>query len=290
MALKLQYDTQDAIPEAFRPLYEEKEGKYAFKTSEVEGMKTQADIDRMSVGLTKERNDHKESKTKLSKWVALGKSPEEIQEALDRLPELEAAAEAGGSKSADAVKKQVEAGMATATAKHQRELQAAKDQFVSLGQRVEAYEERERRQAIKDAAVQAVSAFKGGKFNDMEDVLLYAERHLEVEVEKDDKGNQLVKRVKTKDGVGVTPDVDPAVWLTEMVGRKAHWLVPSEGGGSNPRGNSGGGGGVNPWSAKGWNVTHQAAYYREHGEERARQMAASAGSELGATHAPAPRK
>lgn len=282
MALKEVYEKQDEIPEAFRPLYTEVEGKHVFNG--VEGVAGSAAQKKLREEAGGYRIKLKETATALDSWKALGESPAAVQAILDGLPELQAAAEAGGGKSAEAVRKQVEAATATITAKHARDLAAEQGKSVAALQRIEAYESRERSQAVRDAALAQTTAFKAGKFNTeaIEDVLMFAERHLEAEVERDDKGNQVIKRVKTKDNVGVTPDIEAGPWLAEIVARKTHWLAPSEGGGANGN-RAGGGSGTNPWAAKTWNVTHQAAYYREHGAEKAGQMARSAGVEIGAT-------
>jgi hypothetical protein len=109
-----------------------------------------------------------------------------------------------------------------------------------------------------------------------EDALLLAERMFEVSEDG---------RVTTRDGVGVTPGVEPDVWFTEMQAKRIHWWPPSEGGGA--RGGKGGNGvGSNPWSTKNWNITAQMQYVTQHGEEKGRQMAELAGSSLGAIAPP----
>ena len=65
--LKTIYDKQEEIPEGFGELYAERNGK--FELTAVEGVKTQADIDRVQTALVKERADHKAVKDKL---VAFG--------------------------------------------------------------------------------------------------------------------------------------------------------------------------------------------------------------------------
>ena len=59
MAVKLKaiYEKQEEIPEGFGELYAERNGKFEFNA--VEGVKTQADIDRVNDALKKERGDHK---------------------------------------------------------------------------------------------------------------------------------------------------------------------------------------------------------------------------------------
>jgi hypothetical protein len=70
--------------------------------------------------------------------------------------------------------------------------------------------------------------------------------------------------------------------LKDMQDKAPHWWPASVGGGA--RGGSGGGGArSNPWLKDNWNLTKQGAYLREHGEEKARAMAESAGVSLGST-------
>ncbi|QFR59625.1 hypothetical protein P6F33_gp24 [Pseudomonas phage Quinobequin-P09] len=94
-------------------------------------------------------------------------------------------------------------------------------------------------------------------------------------------------KVVTRDGVGVTPGIDATVWLTEMQSKKTHWWGPSQGGGAGGN-RSGSGGGANPWSADGWNMTEQGRILKEN-RSRAEQMAKSAGTTIGGPR-PQPRK
>ena len=65
----------------------------------------------------------------------------------------------------------------------------------------------------------------------LEDVEVFGERLFEV----DDSG-----RVVAKDGVGITPGIDPAMWLGDQREKRPHWFPGNVGGGS------GGGVVVNP--------------------------------------------
>src|SRR5271166_3561304 len=79
--LKTIYDTQDEIPEPHRELYVERNGK--FELTGIEGVKTQADIDRTTKALEAERVEHKKAKEKLSKWGDL--DPDTIPAQLEEL-------------------------------------------------------------------------------------------------------------------------------------------------------------------------------------------------------------
>ena len=87
MKLKAIVASLTDVPAEFHVLYTERNGQ--FEMTGVDGMKTQADIDRIQVSLVKERNDHKALKDKVG---TLGRPIEEIIPILDKVPELEAAA------------------------------------------------------------------------------------------------------------------------------------------------------------------------------------------------------
>lgn len=274
MVLKATHDTLEEIPEAHRELYTERGGK--FELTGIEGVKTQADIDRLNRGLTSERDAHKLSKAKLEGYLNLGDA-EELQAKLDRIAELEAAA--GGKLDETKLNELVEGRLRTKTAPLEREKAQLIAQNAEKDTKIEAYEARERQRVIHDVVRTAASKSKMHE-HALEDALLLAERVLEV----DEQGN-----VTTKDGVGVTPGISPEVWLQEMAPKRPHWWPESGGGGGrgNP-GGRGGHGGNNPFTAEHWNMTEQGRVYSE-SPERAAQLAQSAGTTVGGQR-PAPRK
>ena len=69
MLLKLIYDSIAEVPEKFRELFSEKDGKAVL--SGIDGMKTQADVDYVLNSLRQERDAHKETKGKLSAWIGV---------------------------------------------------------------------------------------------------------------------------------------------------------------------------------------------------------------------------
>lgn len=263
MAIKLVYDTQDDIPEQYRDLYTERDGK--FHLTGVEGMKSQADIDRLQSALTKERNDHKETRDKLALFGDL--NPDEVHAQLDRIPELEAA----GADKLDQAKidELVEARIRTKLAPVERERDKAikeRDEAKTEAENAKGeIRSRDIRAKLTDAALKAKVVDTA-----LDDILMIGERAFEL----NEDGT-----VTVKDGMGATPGADPTMWLTEMQERRPHWWPPSEGGGSRG-GNGGGGGGDNPWRADQWNVTKQGQIYREN-PERATQLAKQAGTTIG---------
>ena len=88
--IEISYDTMNAVPEAFRGLYSERDGKAVL--TGVNGLKTIHDVNNVQEALRKERNDHAAVRDALKAWKGLGDEPTEIQARLDRMAELEAAA------------------------------------------------------------------------------------------------------------------------------------------------------------------------------------------------------
>lgn len=84
----------DDVEEAYRGLYKAEGDKFVLQ---VEGMKTQTDIDRLTTSLTKERGEHEKTKTALTTAQAAAKLFEgvdanELPAKLERLAQLEATA------------------------------------------------------------------------------------------------------------------------------------------------------------------------------------------------------
>lgn len=269
--LKAIVETLDDVPQQFHELYAEKNGK--FEITGIEGIKTTADVERLQSALTKERSDHKETRSKFS--VIADRDPQEIIQQLDRIPELEAAAE--GKVDENKLNELAEARIKTKLAPIERENKTLKEQNQQLTGTVEQFQTKEKTRAIHDSVRKAASTSKVLP-EAMEDALMLAERVFEV----NDDG-----QVTTRDGVGVTPGVDPTVWLTDIQTKRPHWWGPSQGGGAS--GNRSGGGGVsNPWSADSWNLTEQGKILTEN-RTRAEQMAKSAGTTIGGRR-PTPKK
>lgn len=75
--LKLSYDKKEDIPEALVDHYKEVDGKFV---AQVEGMKTQEDIDKLQEALRKEREDHASAKASLKDTKSeLGTAQDEIE-------------------------------------------------------------------------------------------------------------------------------------------------------------------------------------------------------------------
>lgn len=273
MAIKAVIEKLEDVDEKYRDLYTEKNGKY--EITGIDGMKTQADVDRLQTALTKERGDHKETKKKFD--VFGDRKPEDILSALDRIPELEAAA--GGKLDETKINELVEKRLTSKLAPIQRENEKLKGSIAERDAKINEFAQRETTRTIHDAVRDAVGKSSGFQGTALEDALLFGERHLTV----NDEG-----KVVTKDNVGVTPGIEATVWLSEMQQRKSHWWGETKGGGAN--GNKGGTStsGANPFTHEGWNVTEQGRLLRDN-RTRAEQLAKIAGTSIGGQR-PAPKK
>ena len=260
-------DSLDNVPSELHEYYTERNGK--FELTGFEGLRTQGDIDRLQSALTKERNDHKQVKERFK--VFEGLDADEVRSKMDRVEELELLV--AGKPDDAAIEKLVQGRLKTALNPVEREKTKALQELTEAKERLGLFEMKEKRRTITDnvLAVVSGSSAKVKIIPDaLEDVLLYAERLLEL----DETGS-----VVTKDGVGVTPGLSAEVWLQEMLAKKPHWSPQSEGGGASGSGNRGASG-PNPFSKDGWNMTEQGKLLKAD-PKKAEQMARLAGTTVG---------
>lgn len=272
MSLQAIHDNIDDIPEVYRDLYTEKAGK--FELTGISGVKTQADFDRVYSSLTKEKNDHAAAKQALEPWSALG-DLEELQTKLDRIPELEAAAEGKLDDAAidEIVNRRLEGTLKSREAPLQRQISQLTKDNTTLAEENAAFKAADVKRSIHDSVRKELTDQKVIP-EAHEDALFLAERVFEV---REDDG-----AIVTRDGVGVTPGVEAGVWLQDMQEKRPHWWPASQGGGAQGGGRAGAGmqGASNPWSSEGWNLTKQMEVARTKGRDYASQMAVAAGTTL----------
>ena len=265
MTLKIKVDSLDGLDQSFHDLYT-KQSDNSYVLTGVEGLKTQADIDKVTQALVKERADHKAVKEKYS---LLGDhDPVDLLAQLDRIKELETAA--AGKIDEKKLEDMVEGRLRTKLGPVEREANQLKTQLASIMEENKALKAEKQRRIVHDAVRAAATTAKvlpGA----VDDALVYADSMFEITEDG---------RVVTRDQVGVTPGVDPTVWLTEMQQKKSHWWPASQSGNSSGFGSGGGGFGENPWSFEHWNMTKQAQILTEN-PQRAEQMARSAGTTIG---------
>jgi hypothetical protein len=264
MSLNYMHESVEDIPEQYRDLYTEQDGK--FLLTGVGGIKTEGDVVRVQEALRKEREEHKSVKQALNAWDGL--SPDEVRAKLDRISELEVMA--NGKVDDTKLEELAEARVRSRLAPVERELQKTrKDQETLLSELQQLRNERIQR-SVHDKVREAADRLKI-RPEAMADVLLLADAVFE------SVGNG---EVLTKDNpFGVAPGLNPSLWLQDMQDKRPHWWPSSTGGGAS--GSGGQGFAKNPWSADHWNMTEQGRLLREHGESRAEQMARAAGTTLG---------
>lgn len=278
MALKAIYDSKEDIPEQFQELYTERDGK--FELTGIEGIKTQADVDRVQEALRKEKNDHKDTKDKLKTFEEV--DLEQVKKDQDELTELRAKIEAGAGEGFDqekfdeAVDKLANARVATAKAPLEKDLEKVTKERDELKDQNDQYAHKETVRTITDAVRRAAGESKVID-SAMDDIIMLGERVFEITEDG---------KVVTRDEVGVTPGIAPDIWLAEMQDKRPHWWPMSQGGGGKG-GNGAGGFANNPWSHEHWNMTAQGKMVRED-RDKADRMAQAAGTKVGGTR-PAPR-
>ena len=264
--LKAIYESREEIPEAFAELYEERGGQWIL--TQIDGIQTDANIARLERAAAQERESHKKTQAQLAAWGEL--NPEETISKLDRITELEAAAE--GKMDDDKIDKLVAARLERERAPLERENKKLSAAVAERDEKITAFQTREDERAIRKAALEA--AKKAGVPADaLPDVEMSARYMLRRE--------EGTGEVVSKDGVGVTPNVGPDIWISDMLPKRPTWNPPSQGGGARGTGVKIAGLVGNPWTLDHWNLTAQGKVLREHGAEKAKQLAEAAGTTLG---------
>lgn len=262
MKLKAFYENKEDIPSGLEDYYVLRAGKYML---EVDGLKTDADLQRVQTALDSEKQAHKQTKEKYA--VIADKDPGEIVALLDRVPELEAAA-AANTDNAAKVQQMVDAKLAAAKAPLEREIAQLKAKNAAIEQE-NANFVKDRRNGILEKAILAAAREAGVDPTMEDDVLRYAQAVCDL-----DDGNNVV----TKDGVGVTPGIDPKSLFVDMIQKKPRWFKDSVtaglGGGKGPAGST-----VNPWKKDTWNLTEQGRLVKSD-PTVAKNLAKQAGYEI----------
>jgi hypothetical protein len=281
MAIELQYDNRDALPEAFRSdaVFNElftvgSDGKVIL--SGVTGMKTQKDVSTVQEALRKEREDHAKAREALKPWGEL--KADEVLSQLDRIKELEAAA--GGKLDEAKLNEMVEGRLSQKTGPLQRQIETLTGEKTNAEKERDALkgqlEARDRNDAVRAAATE--SKVHVTAIPDME-------MAASVMLEKDADG-----KLVTKAGIdGLTPGLSVKEWTKEMQKLRPHWWPESVGGGAG--GGNGGTGysGNNPFSAEHWSLTEQGKLLTEKGHDFVSKLAKAAGTTVGGQK-PSPKK
>ncbi len=271
LTLKREYASEGDVPTEVAALYKEQDGKFVLQAT-IEGMKTQADVEKVQKALNSERDAHKALKDKFELLPA-DLDLEKLQEDLDELAELRAGKD--GKPDDEKIEEIVTRRLARQLGPVERERDKLKQQVTDLTTERDGLLGEKRTGTLHSQLREAATAAKVVD-TAVEDILLHGERLFEI----DEHGS-----VVPKDGSKLDAGLTPAEWLDSLRESKPHFFPMSSGSGA--RGAGGGDGKSNPWSKDGWNLTAQGQYVQKHGEERAKQAAASVGSALGATKPPA---
>jgi hypothetical protein len=259
MAIKTEYASKEEIPAGFETLYTETDGK--FLLTEVDGMKTEADIMRLQTALTKERADHKSVKTKFAPLANLDVT--EVLEKLDRFPELEELAKG----KVDEVKLEsiVQQRITQKLTPLQRQLAEAEKKAKEFEDQVTHFKKVQIEETISSAILKAAKAAKITDEAVLDDVVKIARFDMELD--------QDTSEVRVKDGNTL------ASYFTTMQSKKAHWWGPTIGGGASGS-NRGNRVTNNPFSNEYWNLTEQGRLIKED-VSKAKQLAEMAGTSIG---------
>jgi len=259
-------DNLDNVPEGLRDEYVQQGDKYVLQ---VTGFKPESELSALRTARDKERNDRLALENRV-KTTFGDEKLEDVRIKLDRIPELEAAAE--GKLDDEKINGIVEGRVKTRLAPVERERDQYKSRVGELEGAVGELTSKEKKRLIRDKAREAGNAAKL-RPEAMDDFLLLAETVLEVR----DDDNEVV----VKDGTGFTAGVQPAVLLTDLQPKRPHWWGDSFGGGSG--GNRDAQRGVaNPFSKAAWNMTAQGQLMQSD-PAKAEQMAKAAGHKEAAT-------
>lgn len=275
MKLKAVLDSLDDLDEPFHQLYTKKDDKYLL--TGVEGVKTQADIDRVNRALAQEKEAHKKTKEKFSPFSDYLEDAEATIEKITGYDDAVARADGKGKNDAALTAENTQ--LKKDLAAKERALAKLQGDFEGIVKVNTELTASQRRRVIGDAVRSAATK---SKMLDtaVEDAMLMAERVFEVLEDGD---------VRTKEGVGCTPGNNAEEWLAEIQSKRPHWWPASQGGGAKGSGGGGGAGwGKNPWSNEDWNMTEQGRILTAD-PAKAERMAKAAGTEIGGRK-PAPKK
>ncbi len=274
--IKAKYATEEEIPEAHKELFEERQGEWML--AKIDGLVSEADVHRLTTANTKVRAEMTAMKTRMDAFGT--RTPDEISKLDEKIVELEAQVEAGGKPDEEKVNGLVEARIKGRLGPLERDLKTRTEERDGLTKERDGLQGTITKGIISDSVRTAATKAKVVP-TAVDDVLALSGGVFEiVEVEG-------VKKVVTRDGIGLTPGLDADSYFAEVAPNKPHWFEGSQGAGA------GGGKGVipglngkNPWSRDHWNLTERGKIIREHGIEKAQQYAKAAGSTINATQPP----
>jgi len=265
MALEYDYGKKDEIPAGFEDLYTEQDG--AWFLTEINGLKTPEDIERISEALRKEREDHNKVRKDLRAWDGLG-TPDEVHIKIDKIPVLEAQIEGKGGDIEEKVSKLVETRLNAVKAPLDRQIEKLTGENGDLVKENTGLQGKIVLGEKNDILMKAASAAKVLP-TAISDILIIAGSQMEF----------VDGKLVTGEGGPVAAGLDPTAYMAEMPTIKPHWFPPTAGGGAGG-GGPGGGFANNPFSDEHWNMTAQGTAFKAD-KTRAGKMAEAAGTTIG---------
>lgn len=272
MAFKMELESLDGLPEEVAKEYVEKDGKFVIQ---VEGMKTQDDVNRVQTALNAERTAHATLKSKVSATFGDEKF-ETIREKLDKLPELEAAA--SGNLDETKIATIVEGRLKAKTAPLEREISNLKTENGTLKEQVTTFTTKEKGRTIADQ-IRAEAAKAKMLDGAVEDAIFLGRSVMELQ----EDGVAVVKA-----STSFTEGLSAKDFVAQLQEKKPHWWGPTIGGGAGGNRGNGPSATNNPFSHENWNMTEQGKLVTAD-RSRAEALAKAAGTSIGGRK-PAPKK
>lgn len=274
MKLQATYDKKEDIPEAFVDLFKEKGEKWCI---EIEGVQTDANVQRLEFSLKKERDENAKLREEAK---AHGKTPDEVQAIIEELEAANATIASGGDKKTEEqIEKIVETRVRTKIGPLERQitkLTKERDDSVLATQTLSGEIVTGKIELAIRAAAEKAKVIPSA----IPDLVMRGKPQFEL-VEQDGKVS-----VITKDGIGITPGLLPDGWIEELAPSAAHYWPANVGAGANGGGLTLGITEKNPWTKANWNMTDQGQILKKYGHDKTQQLAKSVGSEIGAMTAP----
>lgn len=268
MAFEFLVDSLDGIPEDQHEHYVEKDGRFEIQ---VKGMKTQGDVDRVTLALKKERTNHGKAKERLQTFGehtpdTLDKLTSDLEEAQLRLDEKGT----DGGPSDEAIDKLVETRVLSRVRPLERKLKTLGDEVDTLTGENKGLVGEKRSASILKSVLDAATGKDIAVTSDaLADVELWAKHVFEVTDDGD---------VVSRDVTGISPGLAPKDVFADMKasGTRRHWFGATTGAGAS--GGSGGDSGTNPFHKDTRNLT-KIGQMVQADPKRAQRLAKAAGAE-----------
>lgn len=304
MTMQYTLASLDHLDEALHSHYTEQDDGTFVLSIEGHNFKTEEDVTRVQEALRKERDNHKETKTKLRAFGTIDADglsdklarleefgeldPGEVQDKLDKFVEMEAVFDADGNLKDEKIEALVNARAETRVKKAEREkerdvtkMQKERDelktQLDDANSQITVLRNENIKRSISGEIGGAIDAIEGFLPAAKKDAIALGEALFHIEDNK----------VVARDSSGLETGTTPKDWLMASKETRPYWFGESKGGGSRPgRGTESTVGSDNPWSKDQWNFTQQSRIMRE-SPEKAEKLAKAVGSRVGAISPPA---